>query len=405
MEKKIPLYFDSVTVSSPIEQISESNPKLGRLKVRVFTKYANRNMSYITDAVADQLIKSATNGSTPVIGFFDPESQSWSSHTGPKLANGYGYVESFLGWEPFVDTDGITRDYAVFSVILFTDYFEEARKILGENQSMELDPASIEGDWAEIEGQEYFVFTKAKTLGLCVIGQHEPCFSVSAFFSMNDDLYKTQYEKFSSLLSDLKTQVEEAEKNKDGGEQTMDENIIVEEVAPQAEVEVEEEKNSTEFAQEETVVEEEEEIQEEESQSSEFELFQQQFQQLQESYNVLQQNYESVCAERESAQQQNETLREQINALQGVIENYEKQFAENESSRKNELVEQYKSLVDDAEIESVRANINDMTYEDLESQLAIAFAKKELGKKQSINHVPLIEPESPFALLMKNYKK
>jgi len=78
-----------------------------------------------------------------VVGFFDPETQTWASHTGPTLANSYGYVENFVGWEPFVDTDGVTRDYAVFSVILFTDYFEEAKKIVGQNQSMELDINSI----------------------------------------------------------------------------------------------------------------------------------------------------------------------------------------------------------------------------------------------------------------------
>jgi hypothetical protein len=70
---------------------------------------------------------------TPVVGFFDPETQTWASHTGPTLANAYGYVEDFLGWEPFADSDGITREYAVFSVNLFTEYFEEAKKIIGQN--------------------------------------------------------------------------------------------------------------------------------------------------------------------------------------------------------------------------------------------------------------------------------
>ena len=60
-------------------------------------------------------------------------------------------------------------------------------------------------------------------MGLCVIGNHEPCFSVSTFFSKNDENYKSQYEKFSSLLSGLKEQVEEAEFNKKGGEQPMNE--------------------------------------------------------------------------------------------------------------------------------------------------------------------------------------
>ena len=95
MEKKIPIYFDSVIVSSPLQEISEANPNIGRLKVRVFTKYGNRNGSYITDEVAEQLIRSATSGQTPVIGFFDPETKTWASHTGPTLANGYGYVEDF----------------------------------------------------------------------------------------------------------------------------------------------------------------------------------------------------------------------------------------------------------------------------------------------------------------------
>lgn len=131
MEKQIPIYFDSIVIDSPFQEISENTPNIGRLKVRVFTKYGNRNGSYITEAVAEQLIQSAVKGNTPVVGFFDPETKTWASHSGPTLANGYGYVEDFLGWEPFQDTDGITREYAVFSVVLFTDYYEEANKIIG----------------------------------------------------------------------------------------------------------------------------------------------------------------------------------------------------------------------------------------------------------------------------------
>ena len=134
MDKKIPIYFDTIILDSPIQEISLNGygDNVGnRLKVAVFTKYKNRNGSYITDAYADSLIESATRGDTPVVGFFDPESQSWASHTGPTLANGYGYIENFLGWEPLTDTDGITREYAVFSVVIFTKYYEEAKKIRG----------------------------------------------------------------------------------------------------------------------------------------------------------------------------------------------------------------------------------------------------------------------------------
>lgn len=130
MKRNIPIYFDSAVILSNPEPIAASSG-LNRLKVGVFYKYGNRNGSYIKDDVADMLINSATKGDTPVVGFFDPESQDWASHTGPTLASAYGYVESFEGWQPFQDTDGIARDYAVFSVVLFTKYFNEANFVIG----------------------------------------------------------------------------------------------------------------------------------------------------------------------------------------------------------------------------------------------------------------------------------
>ena len=191
MDKNIPIYFDTIVIDSPAQETPFEDTNACRLHVGVFTKYKNRNGSYITDDYAEFLIKSATRGNCPVVGFFDPEEQNWASHTGPKLANGYGYVEGFDGWTPLQDTDGVTREYATFSVILFTDYYEEARKIKGQHQSMELDPATIDGDWANFDGEEYFVYTKGNMLGFCVIGAHEPCFSVSTFFAKNDDAYKS----------------------------------------------------------------------------------------------------------------------------------------------------------------------------------------------------------------------
>jgi len=100
MKRNIPIYFDNAVIMSPAEPINGSSG-LNRLKVGVFYKYGNRNGSYITEAVADMLIASATKGDTPVVGFFDPESKGWASHTGPTLASAYGYVEYFDGWQSF----------------------------------------------------------------------------------------------------------------------------------------------------------------------------------------------------------------------------------------------------------------------------------------------------------------
>ncbi len=425
MEKQIPIYFDSVVVSSPLERISEANQNLGRLKVRVFTKYGNRNGSYITDAVAQQLIDSATNGNTPVIGFFDPSTQTWASHTGPTLANAYGYVENFLGWEPFTDTDGIVREYAIFSVILFTKYFDEAQKILGQNQSMELNPETITGDWADIDGTEYYVYKTAEMLGFCIIGNHEPCFSVSSFFSKSDDTYNTQFEKFFSLLFDLKAQVEETKKEQEGGEQQMNEFENQEVVAaveetPAVEESIEVFENTEEERVEETQnLEEniesesaEDEEQQEENQPSEYDLLQERFNALQTSYNDLEQNLNSAnerIQELEgfnlSANAEIEELRNLNTELQASIAQYESQRAAAEHDRKNDLVGRYNNLLPEDEISGIINNIDNLTYEELESKLAITFANKQIAGIES-HKVPLPEPEeSQFALLMKKYKK
>ena len=413
MDKKIPIYFDSVVISSPIQEIAGSN-SIGRAKVRVFTKYGNRNGSYITDEVADQLIKSATEGMTPVVGFFDPSTKTWASHTGPTLANAYGYVEDFLGWEPFTDTDGETRDYAVFSVILFTKYFEEAKQILGQNQSMELDPESIAGDWALIEDNEYFVYTTAKMLGFCVIGSHEPCFSVSSFFSKNDDLYKSQYEKFSSLLFDLKAQVEEAEK---GGEQPMDELENKEVVDPVSEeFSAQKEEVAEEFEQEneaeaetetEVEVQAEVEVEAEEVAPSEYEVLQQQYNDLQESYNQLKVDYENLQSELEQNKVEFETLKTQNEQYAASIAEYEAAAAQAIEEKKVALVEKYEKVISDEEkINEIKGLMKDFSYDELESKLAVIFANQQMVAAPEEEKIPLPEPaESTFALLMKKYRK
>ena len=431
MEKQIPIYFDSVIVSSPFQGISEETPNIGRLKVRVFTKYANRNGSYITESVAQQLIESATKGNTPVVGFFDPSTKSWASHSGPNLAKGYGYVENFIGWEPFQDTDGVTREYAVFSVILFTDYYEQAQKIMGQNQSMELDPSSIQGDWTLIQNEEYFVYTTAKMLGFCIIGEHEPCFSVSSFFSKNDEKYSDQYQKFSSLLFDLKAKVEEAEQNKEGGEQPMNENenqeVVETEVTPEVnettetvtEFEVNEEKKEeevTEFSADGAQVEEavEEPAPVEEAAPSEFEKLQQQYNELQTSYDELQVKFNEAQEQIQNASkfQQDtnkelESLHNKITELQDSLQSYEAAAAVAQKDRKNSLIEDYNNILSEEEINPIKEKIDEFSYEELENKLAIIFAHRQINNKKSeVKQVPVLTPEeSQFSLLMKKYRK
>ena len=442
MKRNIPIYFDNAIIMSPAEPINGSTG-LNRLKVGVFTKYGNRNGSYIKDDVAEMMIASATKGDTPVVGFFDPETKNWASHTGPTLASAYGYVEYFDGWQSFTDTDGIARDYAVFSVVLFTKYFNEANFVVGQNQSMELDINSIEGDWANIGDQEYFVYTKAEIMGLCIIGDHEPCFSVSSFFAKNDGTYKSQYEKFSSLLADLKAKVEEAENQPKGGEHQMEieMNPEVNEPTPaqEFEVEVEEPVNqepeapaADEFAAEEPAAEPEQEPVAEEEPVTEPEAeepaeepeeeqglvpeeplveepavdFEAQIAELQNQLTEMTTNYENAQSRIAELEAQITSASELEASLRGEIATYEAERTRLEVEKKNALIDRYAANLDEEDLTDVREHINDYSYEEIESKLAIKFANKQMAGSADNKVVPLPEPVvDEFALFMQKYRK
>lgn len=393
MDKQIPSTFSCVSVS-PLNPISTCDENIGRMKVGVFTRYGNRNGSYITDQYAESLIESAI--AKPIIGFFDRESGDWQGHVGPTLASAYGYVESFSGWQLFKDTDGVEREYAVFDVILFSDYFEEARHILGKSQSMELDPFSIQGDWATIGEEEYFVYTAGKMLGFCILGDaKEPCFSASTFFEKMDA--EVQFEKFSSLLFELRKKVEE------GGNQAMEENMIIEtpvEETPAAEPQFEEEVSTeVEVGQEETVVEE---------QTNEFEV---RYNELLNDFSTLQntigelnsriQEYENRINELSEA---NEELQSSFENAQSTIASYEAAAAQEEENRKEDLVKDYERVLSAEEIAPIRDAASTFSYDELESKLAVAFSRKNMAGE--IHKVPMPEPEeSNFEKLIKKYRK
>lgn len=186
------------------------------VRCRIFYKGANRNGSFITTEFANKLV--CTLAYTPVKGIFDEETGDYTTH-GKERSEGriYGIVpeDPNFAWEKHLDPDGVERVYACVDVILFTGiYGDEAQAILGKAQSMELYRPSIEGHFAVIGGEEYFVYDNASFLGLQALGTNvEPCFEGAAFFSKNED------DKVRELLmkSCLKTQSLDACYQKKGG--------------------------------------------------------------------------------------------------------------------------------------------------------------------------------------------
>ena len=277
---------------------------------------------------------------------------------------------------------------------------------------MELDPETIDGAWTEFDGEPYFVYTKGNMLGFCVIGAHEPCFSVSSFFSKNDDTYKSQYEKFSSLLLGLKEKFEETQNTTKGGEQPMDENMnkeVEEPVVNPAEepTEFENVEPDEAPAAEEPVVEEPVAADNEPAEPTEFEKLQQAYDTLQASFNELQTKFDEATNNISEFNATIEELKTENEKLKTAVANYQAVEAQIEVDKKNTLIEKYEKVLEEEEINEIKNKINDFSYDELEGKLAIVFANKQMtGSEEPTKKVPLPEPEkSSFALLIEKYRK
>ena len=170
--------------------LTKYNETLSKARVRIFYKGANRNSTYITDAFAEELLK--TLPYTPVKGIYDTNEEDYTDHgAGRSLGRIYGIVPENpnIGWETHLDKDGVERTYACADVLLFTALYKEAEEIVDKPQSMEIYPPSIEGSWMIIQGQRYYVFEKGCFLGLQVLGEDvEPCFEGAEFFTLYNSL-------------------------------------------------------------------------------------------------------------------------------------------------------------------------------------------------------------------------
>ena len=436
--KKIPYLFEAFVSpeSSQVQPISNEYPNIGRLKLGAFSKYKNRNGSYITDEVAEYLIDSIKNGDVPVVGFFNKETTDWEGHTGPNIASGYGYAEKFLGWEKLMDTDGIEREYAMFSIVIFSNYFNEARTIPGKGQSMELDPEKIEGDWGMIGDEECFIFTKAAIRAFCVLGDnHEPCFSASAFFEKSrDDIIK----QFTRLHGELKKLVEKADKevenemfysidfeNKDLYEKIFsnlnpnfsNENPVVDEIILDIDnthvqsfsINSKKYKSYTYAIEEDALVinfesEKDCSIQAIENYEGVESDLRGQIEAKDNELDTLKQNFET---EKNGLNEKINEFETKITNLNEEIENYKNEISTYELEKKNNLIEDYRKVLGD-DISEIENEVANYSFEDLKVKLALAFSEKNLENKDfRVPSGSFGEPKQKtrFELLMENHKR
>lgn len=199
MEKQIPFKFD-IQFNESFTPVSE-DPTLRKGKVRVFYKGLNRNYSYITDSFAQKLINSADY--KPIVGTYLYSQKDFGGHEESTDKRAYGVVmPQTCSWEENLDSDGVKRSYATFDVVVWSEYWDEAKDIFTKSQSMELDKDSIKGEWKDIIYNDIetqaFVYSDGVIKGLCVLGgDREPCFQGASFFDLDNN---SDYQKFTYAM-------------------------------------------------------------------------------------------------------------------------------------------------------------------------------------------------------------
>ena len=213
-EEKIALNF-KVQVYGELEKFNET---ISRARCRIFYKGINRNGTYITEEFARKLI--STIAYAPIKGIYDDDDEDQESDFedhGEKRSDGkaYGVVPADYNfkWEKHLDEDGVMREYACVDVLLWTAIYEEAKKIPGKSQSMELYEPSIKGQWTLVAGKRVYEYQEGCFLGLQALGDEvEPCFEGAAFYTLKD-MINELYTLYSNFLN--------SENNRKGGKKMV----------------------------------------------------------------------------------------------------------------------------------------------------------------------------------------
>ena len=219
------MVHQSVSVIKEPEFINLSpndiNPLVSNCQIKVLYVGENRNRSYISKEVAEDMAKSLRG--TPIVGYYIEDKKDFGDHGEQLIIDGegfhfntltkpYGFVapDAKVWFQDFEDMDerGIktVRTYLVTDGYLWTGQFEECRSLLtnAKSQSMELDSETLNGEWSNAVNNNYelFIINDAIFSKLCILGDDvKPCFEGASIApkTYNLDFQKTLF----SMVKDL----------------------------------------------------------------------------------------------------------------------------------------------------------------------------------------------------------
>ena len=201
---------------------STPNPLISKCQIKVcyVSDKPNRNRSVITKEVARNELAPSLRG-CPIVGVFNETNEDYEEHNKTiKISNGkftitedtkpYGFVDinAQVWFQKFIDDNQIEREYLMTEGYIWTGTYPESQRVIerGNNQSMELDGATMEGQWErDANGEpQFFIINKAIISKLCILGEDfEPCFEgaqIKASFSLDEGFKKTLF----SMVDEVK---------------------------------------------------------------------------------------------------------------------------------------------------------------------------------------------------------
>ena len=204
--KHVPMFYDFQKVNDTISKVS----------IRAFYAGKNRNRSLISKEVAKQMAESMRG--TAIVGNYLEEEEDFNEHTGEYVvqdgeivyrhtAAPYGFIptDAKIWMEDVLDEDGKTREYYCTEGFLWTKRYPEVERVLKNKnrQSMELDDATMKGDWIEDEEGLWYNIEYASIVGLAILGEGvNPCFESAAFHSFSQ-YSREEWSNFNRLVSEM----------------------------------------------------------------------------------------------------------------------------------------------------------------------------------------------------------
>lgn len=206
------------SVDFEIINIKPMNKYISECEIKVFYHGQNRNGSYISKAVGNEIANSLPRA--PIVALYNEQIDDYVDHgeeitinrDGVKFEKKtipYGAVDKDTPavWRKFFDKQGNEREYLVVRGFLWTGRYPHLEKILEKpkGQSMEFFEESVEGIWAKFDNQtdEIFIFNEADISALCILGDDvEPCFE-DASIGRPEILYSLKKDEFKKDFNDF----------------------------------------------------------------------------------------------------------------------------------------------------------------------------------------------------------